>query len=112
MSRRSGLGRGLGALIPQGEAKGDTDEGPFRTVPIGDLRVNQFQPRKSLDEVALQPLADSIAELGVLQPILVRAVGDGSYEIIAGERRWRASQKAGLEVVPVIVRTAEDLGSL
>lgn len=112
MSRRSGLGRGLGALIPQGDKSEDTDLGPFRSVPIGDLRVNPLQPRHNLDSGALGPLASSIAELGVLQPILVRSSEDGSYEIIAGERRWRAAQQAGLTSVPVIVKSAEDVSSL
>jgi len=80
-------------------------------VPIGTISVNTFQPRGYIDDDELQPLADSIKELGVLQPLLVRPAGD-EYELIAGERRWRASQKAGLKTVPVIVREAENVHSL
>jgi ParB family chromosome partitioning protein len=120
-TRRSGLGRGLGALIPssdpvatQVESKEeiiDLREDVLREVPIDSVKPNSFQPRKTFDEVALEPLAESIRELGVLQPLLVRMDGDG-YELIAGERRLRASKKAGLQTVPVIVKKVEDIRSL
>jgi ParB family transcriptional regulator, chromosome partitioning protein len=123
-SRRSGLGRGLGALIPTGNSEPevvdstedaqtvDIRDRTFREVAINSIRPNTYQPRKNLDQAELRPLADSIAELGVLQPILVRPLGEGAYELIAGERRWRASQVAGLQNVPVIVRDTEDVQSL
>jgi len=104
VARRSGLGKGLGALIP-----GDTSEaadGVLREVPIGSITPNSFQPRDHFDEEQIASLAASIRELGVLQPILVRPVGDegDSFELIAGERRWRAARRAGLATIPVLVR--------
>ena len=117
MARRSGLGKGLGALIP-GADEGTTDavvdlrDSPFRVVPTDSIRVNAFQPRKHLEEDELSPLADSIRELGVLQPIIVRPLGGDAYELIAGERRWRASQLAGQATIPVLVREAQDVNSL
>jgi ParB family transcriptional regulator, chromosome partitioning protein len=128
VARRSGLGRGLGSLIPggdtimvdvttpvtspQGDAVDLRESGPLREVSIRKVVANTYQPRKTIDKAALAPLADSIKELGVLQPILVREKGDGNYELIAGERRWRAAQLAGLTSIPVIVRDADDSGSL
>lgn len=122
MARRSGLGRGLGALIPGSDESASTSgsstdavidlrDTPFREVPIDDIVANTYQPRRHIDDDELGPLADSIAELGVLQPILVRPSGN-TYELIAGERRWRASRKAGLKKIPVLVRQADDLHSL
>jgi len=102
VARRSGLGRGLGALIPS-EATGEV-ESTLREVPISAVRPNPFQPRTHFDEASLASLAASIGALGVLQPILVREVGDGSYELIAGERRWRAARRAGLQRIPVLIR--------
>jgi len=104
VARRSGLGKGLGALIP-----GDTSEaadGVLREVPIGSITPNSFQPRDHFDEEQIASLAASIRELGVLQPILVRPVGDegDSFELIAGERRWRAARRAGLATIPVLIR--------
>ena len=114
MARRSGLGKGLGALIPASEVDTEPSQavGAFRDVPISSIKANSYQPRKHLDESELEPLSLSIKEVGVLQPLLVRDSGSGSYELIAGERRWRAAKKAGLKVVPVIVRESEDLQSL
>lgn len=111
MERRSGLGRGLGALLPDagGAPPADSD---LREVPISQIRENRFQPRSVFDEEALEALTASIRELGVLQPILVRAAADGSYELIAGERRWRAAQRAGLATIPAVVREVADEGSL
>lgn len=114
MSRRSGLGRGLGAIIPGPGATGTEetgDLGGLRSIPVDQIIPNPHQPRKSFDEESLDGLVESIRELGVLQPILVRE-GDEGFVIIAGERRFRASKRAGLDVVPAIVRTVDDLGSL
>ncbi len=113
MARRSGLGKGLGALIPNESSSQATPVTTgLREVPITDLVPNRFQPRSHFDEEALTSLTASIRELGVLQPVLVRATGDGSYELIAGERRWRAAKRAGLSVIPVIVREVSDTHSL
>jgi ParB family transcriptional regulator, chromosome partitioning protein len=113
VARRSGLGKGLGALIPPDVAKvGGSGEGPFREVPVASVRPNPHQPRHHFDEEALSSLAASVRELGVLQPVLVRIVGNEEYELIAGERRWRAAKRAGLTTIPVIVRQADDLSSL
>lgn len=113
MARRSGLGKGLAALIPT-ETTG-APKGALREVPISSIRPSSFQPRSHFDEEAMSSLAASIREVGVLQPVLVRLAGDGedSYELIAGERRWRAAHRAGLQTIPVLVReTAEDVDSL
>ncbi|HTI52393.1 MAG TPA: ParB/RepB/Spo0J family partition protein, partial [Planctomycetaceae bacterium] len=111
-----GLGRGLSALLGEGEPEGrETTETPgrTRTVPTAFLKPNPLQPRRVFDEEELKGLAASIAEKGVLQPILVRPSGaPDRYEIIAGERRWRAAQAAKLHDVPVIVRTLSDAESL
>ncbi|MGH9156139.1 MAG: ParB/RepB/Spo0J family partition protein [Acidimicrobiales bacterium] len=110
MARRSGLGRGLGALIPP-EAKGTGGEG-LRDLPVTSISSNSFQPRKHFDEEALASLTASVRELGVLQPILVRPAGDGAYELIAGERRWRAARRAGLQTIPALIREVADDTSL
>lgn len=110
MARRSGLGRGLGALIPTdgGGARGSA----LQEIPITQIRPNPHQPRKHFDEETLSSLAASIQELGVLQPVLVRTEGDDEYELIAGERRWRAAKRAGLQTVPALVRTVSELESV
>jgi ParB family transcriptional regulator, chromosome partitioning protein len=113
MARRSGLGKGLGALIPT-EVSGSHGSA-LREVPISSIRPNALQPRTRFDEEAMSALAASIREVGVLQPVLVREVGDGTdeYELIAGERRWRAARRAGLQTVPALVRElAADASSL
>ena len=102
MVRRSGLGKGLGALIPT-EVSGQRGSS-LRDVPISSIRPNALQPRTHFDEEAMSALAASIREVGVLQPVLVRPVGDDAYELIAGERRWRAARRAGLQTIPVLVR--------
>jgi ParB family transcriptional regulator, chromosome partitioning protein len=112
-----GLGRGLGALLPAEAAAAPpptpTIGGPaLREVPVERLRPNPRQPRRAFDEEPLASLTASVAALGVLQPLLVRELGAGEYELIAGERRWRAAQRAGLPTVPVLVRQADDLASL
>jgi ParB family chromosome partitioning protein len=110
--RRQALGKGLGALIPQKPPASAPSEaeaarkGVLR-VPIEEIEPNRFQPRKSFDDVTLDELAGSIEEHGLMQPILVRRHEDG-YEIIAGERRWRACQRVGLESVDVIVKDLAD----
>ena len=112
MARRSGLGRGLGALIPSEVAK--AEEGPlsFTELPLNVIDTNPHQPRKVFDEEALASLTASVRELGVLQPILVRPLPDEKYELIAGERRWRAAKRAGLPSVPAIIRDVDDTTSL
>jgi ParB family transcriptional regulator, chromosome partitioning protein len=104
MARRSGLGKGLSALIPS-EATGEMDSA-LRVVPISHIKPNAFQPRSHFDEESMSSLAASIREVGLLQPVLVREVDgeDESYELIAGERRWRAARRAGLQTIPVLVQ--------
>lgn len=111
MARQGGLGRGLGALIPP-RTTTSGDETTFQDLPIGAISPNQRQPRTQFDEEALAALTVSVRELGVLQPVLVRATGGGAYELIAGERRWRAAKRAGLSLIPAIVRTVDDTLSL
>lgn len=111
MARRSGLGKGLGALIPSDLTSTDEDA-TLREVPVSQIEPNQHQPRGYFDEEALVSLTDSIRELGVLQPILVRPAGIDRYELIAGERRWRAAKRAGLQTVPAVVRKIDETASL
>ena len=145
--QRRGLGKGLGALIPEaprtapdgvnspasfGPASGSFASYPtasatgvpdeslsdpplryvagayFEEVQVGSIAPNPRQPRRTFDEDALEELAASIAEVGLLQPVVVRKIGDDNYELVMGERRWRASQQAGLEVIPAIVRETHD----
>jgi ParB family transcriptional regulator, chromosome partitioning protein len=113
VTRRSGLGRGLGALIPGEMGESMVASGALREMPIDAIEPNRFQPREHFDEERLDDLANSIREIGVLQPILVRATEDPErFELIAGERRWRAARRAGLTTIPAILREAEDLGAL
>jgi len=84
----------------------------LRDVPVGSIEPNPHQPRAHFDEQSLAELADSIRQIGVLQPLLVREKGDGTYQLIAGERRWRAAQRAKLTVVPVVVREVNELSSV
>ena len=106
---KKGLGRGLSSLI--GETKLESN---INKLPISDLHSNKFQPRKIFDEDNLQDLTNSIKERGIIQPILVRKSANqkSKYEIIAGERRWLAAQKAGLHEVPVVIAEVNDLKSL
>jgi len=108
--KRSGLGRGLSALIGDDVAPARADAKSTRTLPIAFLKPNPNQPRKNFAESELEDLSNSIREKGILQPILVRPVKGVSdtYEIVAGERRWRAAQRAKLHDVPVVVREMED----
>ena len=111
----SGLGRGLQALLgeqavpatPAGESA-PSRPGGVREIEIGRIRPNPEQPRVQFTEEAIDELADSIAERGVLQPILLRPHGDGGFEIVAGERRWRAAQRARLHTIPALVREIDD----
>jgi len=110
VARRSGLGRGLGALIPTEIVH--AAHSPLREVPISSIRPNQYQPRKQFDEEALSSLVDSIKAVGLLQPVLVREVDAGQYELIAGERRWRAARRVGMQTIPALVQVASDVSSL
>ncbi|HEY2716554.1 MAG TPA: ParB/RepB/Spo0J family partition protein [Solirubrobacterales bacterium] len=100
-STRRGIGRGLAAILPESEAGG---AGELRELPVELIKPNPAQPRTNFDPEALAALAASIEASGVVQPLLVRPLHDGSYELVAGERRWRAAQQAGLERVPAVVR--------
>jgi ParB family chromosome partitioning protein len=110
VARPGGLGRGLGALIPTGTVA--EQAGGLADIPIAEIRPNPQQPREHFDEEALAALADSIREVGMLQPVLVRAAEGGGYELIAGERRWRAARRIGLQTVPAMVRVADDAAML
>lgn len=104
-----GLGRGLDALLSSG--KNEKDE-VMRDLNVTQLKPGKYQPRSYMDEASLNDLAASIKAQGIMQPILVRQLADSSYEIIAGERRWRAAQLAGLTHVPVLVRSVPDNAAL
>jgi ParB family transcriptional regulator, chromosome partitioning protein len=100
MSVRRGMGRGLAAILPEN----GPGEPSYREVPIDLIRPNPDQPRRAFDPETISALSESIAEAGVIQPLIVRPLPDGRYELIAGERRWRAAREAGLDVLPAIVR--------
>ncbi|MBR3474053.1 MAG: ParB/RepB/Spo0J family partition protein [Oscillospiraceae bacterium] len=106
VKEKKGLGQGLDALFAINAL--DEPEGELLTLPISKVEPREAQPRKSFDEEALQALADSIAQYGLIQPIVARKLPSGYYQIIAGERRWRASRMAGLEEIPVRVLEADD----
>ena len=119
MARRKGLGRGLDALLggtgsalALGGGDGLDRAGESRQLPVDLMQRGRYQPRSQMDDEALANLAASIRERGVLQPIMVRPITGGRFEIIAGERRWRASQLAGLADVPVLVREVDDEDAL
>jgi ParB family chromosome partitioning protein len=113
MARRGGLGKGLGALIPAGTGETPTATGGgLEQVPVSAISPNQYQPRSHFDEEELTSLADSIRAVGVLQPVLVRPKGDGTFELIAGERRWRASRRVGLQTIPALIRETDDTAAL
>lgn len=113
--KRKPLGRGLSALLgeapvlPPEPAAGGAG---LRTVPIETLRPGRYQPRRQFDEAAMASLVESVRDKGILQPILVRRHGDGEWEIVAGERRWRAAQAAGVHDVPIIVQDLDDRSAL
>ena len=114
--RKRGLGRGLDALL--GEIAGRTldqpiapsrsEDGGFRSLPVDSIRRGRHQPRRIVEESALEELADSVRARGIVQPIVVRSATAGTYEIVAGERRWRAAQMAGMDEVPAVVRECSD----
>ena len=105
--RRNALGRGLDALLSMEEVKTEGSSS-INEIELSKISVNPNQPRREFDETALEELADSIREIGIIQPITLRKVSDDEYQIIAGERRYRASQKAGLDTIPAYIRTADD----
>ena len=102
--RKRGMGRGLAAILPESSAGGPE----LRELPVGQIEPNPEQPRGSFDANALEALAGSIATAGLLQPLIVRPLDDGRYELVAGERRWRAAQKAGLDRVPAVIRSSPE----
>ncbi len=104
-SKRGGLGKGLDAIFIENEPE---ESNSAITLKISEIEPNKSQPRREFDENALAELADSIAQHGVLQPLLVRPIADGGYQIVAGERRWRASRMAGLTEVPVVIKELTD----
>jgi len=137
--KKRGLGRGLDALLgpsarpsrPEGAPEGDSGpesavsvaaapaavvnrdaDGALRSLPVDVIQRGRYQPRVDMHPESLQNLADSIREQGVVQPIVVRGIGDGRYEIIAGERRWRAAQLAGLHEIPAVIRDVEDRAAI
>lgn len=110
MAKLKGLGRGLDALLSGGDEATASDA--LRSLPIERIRSGRYQPRTRMDEGSLAELADSIKAQGVVQPILVRPVDGGRYEIVAGERRWRAAQRAGLKEIPALVRAVPDQAAL
>ncbi len=107
MAKR-GLGKGLSALI---DSAGSANEARYEYLPLDSISPNRLQPRKTFSEEGLRELADSVKEHGIVQPIVVRPVGDG-YELVVGERRWRAAQAAGLASIPAIVKDSPDQQSL
>ncbi|MQA73004.1 MAG: ParB/RepB/Spo0J family partition protein [Solirubrobacterales bacterium] len=98
------MGRGLAAILPE-SGVGEPD---YREVPIALIRPNPDQPRRRFDAESISALAESISEAGVLQPVIVRPLADGRYELIAGERRWRAAREAGLDSIPALLRASDD----
>ncbi len=112
MAKRNALGRGLGALIDDADTRSELHSSSINEIPLEKIEANPFQPRSKFDETALNELAVSIQKIGIIQPITLRKVSEDKYQIIAGERRFRASKIAGLKTVPAYVRTAEDDGML
>jgi ParB family transcriptional regulator, chromosome partitioning protein len=111
-AKHRGLGRGLDALLGGNAKTRERDQETLEQIPIAALRPGKYQPRTRMDETSLAELADSIRSRGVIQAIVVRPVGDSQYEILAGERRWRAARLAGLERVPAVVREVPDEAAL
>ena len=129
-TQRRGLGRGLGSLIPpapppseqeqqpeDGSVAGGVDQTPvagafFAELPVGQIVPNAVQPRQVFDEDEMAELVHSIREIGLLQPVVVRRTGPDAYELVMGERRWRATQAAGLDTIPAIIRETDDIDML
>jgi ParB family transcriptional regulator, chromosome partitioning protein len=109
---RRGMGRGLDAILSVSAEGANTHEEELRSLPVELIAPNPKQPRRRFDEEGLTALAASLGESGVLQPVLVRPRAGGTYELVAGERRWRAARIAGLETIPAIVRKREDAAAL
>ena len=110
-AKKRGLGRGLDALLGQSAARSTDptgEDGQLRELPVDLIQRGKYQPRRDMDPQALEELAGSIRAQGVMQPIVVRPIGGGRYEIIAGERRWRATQQAGLDSIPAVIREVAD----
>ena len=105
---KKALGKGLGALLPGHNPRSTGEDQVVQMVPVAQILPNQYQPRKRFSEEELNSLSESIRQNGILQPILVRRKGDGIYELIAGERRFRAAKIAKLSTVPVIIRNSKD----
>ena len=115
MARSSGLGKGLSSIIPTADRADGNDAvtaAVLADIAISAVSPNPNQPRVHFDEESLSELTASIAEMGVLQPILVRPLDEHTYELIAGERRWRAAQRAGLSTIPAVIRTTDDVSSV
>jgi ParB family chromosome partitioning protein len=112
MPQRNTLGRGLGALIEDAEKNTWASAAAINEIEIGKIEVNPYQPRKNFDEESLQELASSIREIGIIQPITVRQVNGDTYQLITGERRYKAAIMAGLESIPAYVRRADDQNML
>ena len=108
MNKKARLGKGLDALLGGVDQIAAQSDGELRYLPVATIRPGRYQPRTNMDETALTELADSIRTHGVVQPIVVRETPAGDYELIAGERRWRAAQMAGLDVIPSVVRRVAD----
>ena len=112
MAKPKGLGRGLDALLSNTDEDTPKNEGSLQTLSINDLKPGKYQPRSIMQEEALHALSQSILKQGVMQPIIVRPIGNNQYEIIAGERRWRAAKLANLNEVPVIIKNIPDESAL
>jgi len=110
MAKLKGLGRGLDALLSGSEDRADRDA--LHSLALDRIGAGRYQPRTRMDEAALAELAESIKAQGVMQPILVRPIDGGRYEIVAGERRWRAAERAGLKEIPALVRVVPDQTAL
>ena len=109
-SNKRGLGRGLDALL--GDVSVKEEKHPLQTLPIEHMQRGKYQPRKDINPEKLQELAESIKAQGIIQPIVVRQIGHEKYEIVAGERRWRAAQLAGLAQVPVVLKEIDDRAAM
>ena len=118
MASRHGLGRGLGALLPPAPASPtesgprDVERGAVQELPVDSIHANPNQPRKDFESKALNELSTSLRQSGLLQPVVVRRAGQGGYQLIVGERRWRAAKLAGIERIPAVIREATDAESL